>query len=219
MSQGGFFEQKRASPASLVVVVALHVGVLGAVALVKGPVFDPPFFPPTQVTFIPLPEIPPEVPPEPVQVPQTRMTVVTPQVPNLPPLPRNPQIEAPQIPVGPPLIPIDRGTGAVAPSNPPPHVPVRRDADFDPRFAAMLRPPYPASEQRAQRNGTVRIRVTIGTDGRVRAAERVSATSDAFWAAAERQALTRWRFRPATLDGRPVESVKVLTLHFRIEDV
>ena len=68
-------------------------------------------------------------------------------------------------------------------------------------------------------NGTVRIRVTIGTDGRVRAAERVSATSDAFWAAAERQALTRWRFRPATVDGRPIESTRTMTIHFRIEDV
>lgn len=217
MSQGGFFEQKRASPGSLAVVVVLHVGVLGAVALVKGPEFTKHIFPPTHVTFVPLPQDPPPVPPEPVRVPEPRMTVVTPQVPNLPPLPRNPQIEVPQGPVGPPLTPI--GTGTVAPPEPPAHVPVRRDADFDPRFAANLRPPYPASEQRAQRDGTVRIRVTIGTDGRVRAAERVSATSEAFWAAAERQALTRWRFRPATIDGRRVESVKVLTLHFRIEDI
>jgi protein TonB len=53
----------------------------------------------------------------------------------------------------------------------------------------------------------------------VRAVARVSATSEAFWAAAERQALSRWRFRPATLDGRPVESTKVMTVHFRIGEV
>lgn len=217
MSQGGFFEQKRASPASLALVVALHAGVLGAVALVKGPEISKHLFPRTKVTFIPLPDVPPEVPPEPIQVPEQRMTVVTPQIPDLPPRPENPIREVQREPVGPIGPPIGGGGGTVVP-DPPAHVPVRREAELDPRYAAMLRPPYPAAEQRAQRGGTVRIRVTIGTDGRVRAVERVSATSDAFWAAAERQALTRWRFRPATLDGRPVESSKVLTLHFRIED-
>ena len=106
-----------------------------------------------------------------------------------------------------------------APPRDPPAPPVRRGAEIDPRFASALQPQYPASEQRAGRTGTVVIRVTIGADGRVRAAERVSATSDAFWAAAERQALSRWRFRPATVDGRPVESSRVMTIHFRIEDV
>ena len=96
---------------------------------------------------------------------------------------------------------------------------IRRDAQVDSRFAHLLQPQYPLAEQRAQRGGTVVIRVTIGTDGRVRAATRVSATSDAFWEAAERQALNRWRFRPATVDGRPVESSKTMTVHFRIEDV
>jgi len=216
MSQGGFFEQKRASPASLAMVIALHVGVLGAVALVKGPVFTPAFFPPTKVTFVPLPEDPPVVPPEPVPVPDDRMTAPTREVDGVPPRPENPVREVPRDPVG-PVGPVGGG-GSTIVSDPPAHVPVRRDAELDPRYAAMLRPPYPAAEQRAQRGGVVRIRVTIGTDGRVRAVERVSATSDAFWAAAERQALSRWRFRPATLDGRPVESSKVLTLHFRIED-
>jgi protein TonB len=94
---------------------------------------------------------------------------------------------------------------------------MRIDAEFDPRFADMIQPPYPPSEERAQREGSVRLRVTIGADGRVKAVERLSATSDAFWRAAERHALARWRFRPATVDGRAVESRKVLSLHFRLE--
>ena len=117
--------------------------------------------------------------------------------------------------------PIDPGPIEIIPEplpprQPDPAPPVRIEAQLDPRFASALQPQYPASEQRAQNSGTVRIRVTIGTDGRVRAVERVSATSDAFCAAAERQALSRWRFRPATVDGRPVESIKVMTVHFRI---
>jgi protein TonB len=94
---------------------------------------------------------------------------------------------------------------------------MRIDAEFDPRFADAMQPAYPTSEQRAQRDGSVRLRVTIGADGRVKAVERLSATSDAFWRATQRHALSRWRFRPATVDGRPVESRKVLSVHFRIE--
>ena len=96
--------------------------------------------------------------------------------------------------------------------------PVRVEARFDDRYADALQPPYPPSEQRAQRDGLVRLRVTIGTDGRVKAVERISATSDAFWGMAERHARTRWRFRPATVDGRPVESQKMMTLHFLIQN-
>jgi protein TonB len=99
----------------------------------------------------------------------------------------------------------------------PPPPPVRTDAEFDPRFAGDLQPPYPPAEQRAQREGSVRLRLTIGADGRVKAVQRLAASSDAFWSATERHARSRWRFRPATLDGRPVESSKVMTVFFRID--
>ena len=78
-------------------------------------------------------------------------------------------------------------------------------------------PPYPASEQRLGREGRVTIRVLIGIDGRVAAAERVRATSDAFYRATEQHALRHWRFRPATVDGRPVESRKSITVEFRLD--
>jgi protein TonB len=63
----------------------------------------------------------------------------------------------------------------------------------------------------------VRLRLTIGADGRVKAVRRLAASSDAFWSATERHARARWRFRPATLDGRPIESSKVMTVFFRID--
>jgi periplasmic protein TonB len=110
------------------------------------------------------------------------------------------------------------GTGdTVLPPPPPP--PFRRAAEFDPRYARSLQPPYPAIERRAEREGTVRVRVTIGPDGRVTAVQRLEATTDAFWRVTELQALRHWRFRPATLDGRPVEDSKVLTLNFRLVDL
>lgn len=220
MGQAGFFEQKSASPTRFALVVAAHAGVLGAVMLAAGPQITRRWEPPIIIKPIPIFEAPPPNPTEPDQpaqpTPVPRARILLPdRPPDLPPLP----------PIGPSVGTQSAGGGAViadpAPLPPqnPPAQPVRRDAQVDPRFAHLLQPQYPLAEQRAQRGGTVVIRVTIGTDGRVRAAERVSATSDAFWAAAERQALTRWRFRPATVDGRPVESTKVMTIHFRIEDV
>jgi protein TonB len=82
---------------------------------------------------------------------------------------------------------------------------------------SQLQPPYPASEERMEREGKVSIRVTIGPDGRVKAAEKVSATSDAFFHETERHALRAWRFKPATVDGKPVESRQVLTVLFRLD--
>jgi protein TonB len=51
----------------------------------------------------------------------------------------------------------------------------------------------------------------------VEAVEKVSATSDAFWRVTERQALSRWRFKPATVDGNPVQSSKVLSVFFKLD--
>jgi protein TonB len=79
-----------------------------------------------------------------------------------------------------------------------------------------LLPPYPAAEERAEREGTVVVRLVIGADGRVEAVEKISAASEAFWRATERHALRAWRFSPATVDGRPVESTQTMTVKFEL---
>jgi protein TonB len=104
----------------------------------------------------------------------------------------------------------------VLPPPPPPPIPVRHAAQIDP--SSQLQPPYPATELRAQRDGRVQVRVTIAPDGRVIDVALISATSDAFWRETQQQALHHWRFRPATVDGRPVEDTRVMSLIFRIED-
>jgi len=217
MTSGGFFEQKRASPTGFALVVLGHAALLGAVILIKGPQFIRPQPVDTRIDFIPLPQDPqPDRPvdtrPDPAP---TRVTLTRPDP--IVPVPRRTDFGIQTGPIDPG--PIRIIPEPLPPRQPDPAPPVRIEAELDPRFASALQPQYPASEQRAQNSGTVRIRVTIGTDGRVRAVARVSATSDAFFAAAERQALNRWRFRPATLDGRPVESTKLMTVHFRIEEV
>lgn len=109
-------------------------------------------------------------------------------------------------------------TGPTTVLDPPKPVPMLIGATTDPRYAQDFQPEYPAQEMRAQRDGLVTLRVRIGADGRVKAVEPVSATSDAFFAVTKRQALGKWRFRPATRGGVAEESWKTMTVRFRIED-
>jgi len=217
MTEAGFFAQKRSSPTSLALVILLHAAVLAAVIMIKGPQFIRELDPRIIVDSFPVEQDPPPDPrprqnrrEQPSQVReirriidagQTTQTVTT---------------------TGDPPLPPETGTGTVItlppPPPPPPPPAVRRGAELDPRFAGELQPPYPAEEHRAQREGRVQVRVTIAPSGRVSSVVRLMATSDAFWRVTERQALDHWRFRPATVDGRPVADSKVMTLQFRLVD-
>lgn len=213
MPEAGFFEQKSGSPTGFALVVAAHLAALGALALAKGPEFIRELNPPLVITPIDLPvEPPPADPVEPRPQPQQPSTMTVAPTPT--PVP-TPFPSAQPTPFPPPQPQSQPGPERYAEARVELPPLVRREAEL---LGRDLQPPYPTTEQRAQRGGVVRIRVTIGADGRVSAVERVSATSDAFWRATERQALSRWRFRPATVDGRPVETTKVITVTFRIEN-
>ena len=110
------------------------------------------------------------------------------------------------------------GTGTVTPPIAPPHVPVLIGAQNDPRFARALQPDYPPGEKRMGNEGRVTVRVLIGVDGRVKQVEMVSAASDAFFAATRKQALEKWRFKPATRDGIPEESWRTMSVTFVLND-
>lgn len=117
------------------------------------------------------------------------------------------------------VFPIDTGAGTGTgpaveekPAPPPPLI----GAVQDPRYARDFQPDYPGPEIRLNREGTVSVRVLIGIDGRVKAVEQVSATSQAFFDATRRQALARWRFKPATRGGVPQESWKVMNVRFEL---
>ncbi len=233
MTANGFLEQRTARPVSFGAVVLLHGAAIAAVLLIKGPGWIVSTDKPLEVVDVKLRPPPPEVPPPPSP------DLKTPQVPTISQLDVPPRViptPVPSIPAsGDPIGPSSAviGSGTLPPSGvgtrPEPRIeprsevppreirpPVRVDSQFDPRFAGALQPPYPVSEERNEREGSVRLRVTIGADGRVKSAERVSATSDAFWQATQRHALSRWRFKPATVDGRPVESSKVLSIRFEL---
>jgi periplasmic protein TonB len=105
----------------------------------------------------------------------------------------------------------------ITPPAQPIHIPVRSTASVDPRFRAALQPAYPPGLVRGGIEGSATVRVLIGVDGRVKAVEAVRADEDGFLAATREQALRKWRFKPATEDGSPVESWREMTVTFRID--
>ncbi|UVO51083.1 TonB family protein [Sphingomonas sp. SUN019] len=122
-------------------------------------------------------------------------------------------------PTYPPLPPLPQpGTGTIVANDPPVPAPVLTGAIVDPRYARDFQPDYPPGERRAENSGLVVLRVLIGPDGRVLQVERVSAASEAFWRVTERQALAKWRFRPATRDGVAVEAWRTMTVRFELQD-
>lgn len=213
MQASGFLDQKQRHPFALGAALAINLAAVGALMVAKGPTLP---LPPEIITLInPTPDRPPpepiETPPQPRDLPKQRetMTVPRPEVPTtprtdfvFPPLPRDP-VEGP-VGAGKPI-------DIVAPTP----LPVLTDAALDTRFADDFQPPYPPGKQRLGDEGKAVLRVLIGADGRVKRVERVSG-DDAFLSVSERQALRRWRFKPATRDGVPVETWKTMTVRFEI---
>jgi periplasmic protein TonB len=102
----------------------------------------------------------------------------------------------------------------IPPITPP--APIFKSASRDPRFAGKFQPTYPVGMLQREIEGTVTIKVLIGTDGRVRQTNVIKAATPEFAAATEKQALSQWRFKPATRDGQPVEDWQTLTVRFDI---
>jgi protein TonB len=115
--------------------------------------------------------------------------------------------------------PAGTGDGPTVVADPPAPLPAPRLvlAELDPRYAGAFQPDYPASEQRREIEGVARVRVLIGTDGRVKAVELVSTDSPGFFAETKRRALAKWRFTPATRGGVAEESWKTMTVRFEIK--
>jgi protein TonB len=215
MTEATVYQPPRASPTVLGIVILLHGVALGALALAKMDMPLKEIFIPTETFRVPIKPIPEPNPPKQKPVPNQRVETVQPIVQTPPPPERD-------IFYKPDATPQKAEPLALATVIDPPRpqqiiaTPVRREAQMDPR--SELKPPYPASQQRMGAEGLVTLRVLIGPDGRVRSAEKLRATNDEFYQATLRHVLRNWRFKPATLDGRPIESSKVMTLHFELDE-
>lgn len=174
----------------------------------------------THAVPLPRPVDPPEAPPEADQArqPETHITTVR----------ADPRI--PTVVQGPILVPITEDYFPPIPEtrfdpgpptrvgDPPAHVPVLTGAARDPRFAGRFQPEYPLAMIRAERAGVCRVSVTVAASGRVSAVRQLACDDPAFFRATERQALSQWRFRPATRDGAAVEATLEQTVRFQLPE-
>jgi periplasmic protein TonB len=204
-------------PVAAIIAVGAPAALLVAVAL--SPFDMPPILEPGGTIVVQLPWTPPPPPPpKPTADPQTppRNPTTAPDAP-LPPISRNPvDPVANQDPIPIP----DPGLGKVETPTIIKSIPVTPpliEAKLDPRFAGSFQPEYPPFEQRNEIEGTARVRVLVGTDGRVKAVEDVGASSAGFFTETKRRALAKWRFKPATRGGEAEESWVIMTVRFRLE--
>jgi TonB family protein len=79
-------------------------------------------------------------------------------------------------------------------------------------------PVYPRQALEDEIEGTVRVRITVDTDGRVKSAEVIESTPAGVFEAATLAAVKRWRFKPAEVNGRAVEASTLQSLVFRPEN-
>ncbi len=70
-----------------------------------------------------------------------------------------------------------------------PPLPIFKAAFRDPQFARDFQPEYPVGKLRLEIEGSVTVRVLVGTDGRVRQVQIIRATDPDFARATEKQAL------------------------------
>ena len=214
------FAERRRHPKALLFIVGGHAVLVAAVMTAKMEIVRP-FVPtPTLIDFIdPVKPPPPPPPPPPT-------TEVQPQV-----QPQNSQLDQPtpirDIPIsnGPevssvnlPSLPIPGPIGAGTEPVPTKPIldPVRVAAVFN-TPDHLLRPPYPADKQRLEEEGTLKLRLTIDERGRVVGVEPVGQVDRSFFESARKHLLAKWRYKPATVDGRPVASSTVITLRFELE--
>ncbi len=209
----GYLAKPNRHPALLAVAVALHIGAVGAILSTKARLID---LPPEAIPLIRIaPPLPP--PPRPADVPKAApKTDLRAQIDRPPTsIPLQPMGQAwpqfePSQPAGP------APTQAMVEPAPPIAQPVVLGAAIDPRFARDLQPPYPTALERMEIEGSVTVRIQVGTDGRVSAVELVRADDPAFFTTTRDWALKRWRFTAATRDGVAVATWLTKTVQFRI---
>ena len=202
-----------AHPRMLMLIVAGHVLAVGAVMLAKSEIVaraDPPII---LIPFRPIADPPPTPEPQRRTDPQpSHVTTAQSQVPI--PSFDNHDIEIATIPT----FTLD-GVGADPIPPQPPFVPPHEIVRHGPQIAtaeSRLRPPYPQAKQMLGEEATLTLKLSIDAIGRVVAVEPIGSADRSFLDSARRHLLSVWRFTPATEDGKPVPSTKVITLHFEL---
>lgn len=219
MTADGFLNQKQRHPAAMAAAIAINAAAVAAVMLAKSGYVVVPH--PGAIPIIDIFDPPPPDPVVPIEPPKAQQ----PKDPVFVPPPRVPSGKEAQ---GDPIettrvLPPGSGVGssegtstAVTPKADPTPLPVLTEPMPLAGAVRDFQPPYPPQLLRTGIEGTAVVRVLVGTNGRVKQVAIISADDPLFGDATERQALRKWRFKPATRDGVAVESWKQMTVRFEI---
>ncbi|WP_174274320.1 energy transducer TonB [Sphingomonas bacterium] len=197
----------------ILIVIAAHLAAI--FALVQFDVVRiTPKRPPLVVRLVPL-----DTPPPPKIAPPPQKEVVKLQTPIIAP----PAIVPPPVTLAPPVLsaPVAVKAAPVATTSAPAAPVVAQAAPIMPPDASAanlgnVAPRYPVESRRSHEEGTVRLRVLISPEGRVE--EVAVAKSSGFDRLddAALDAVRKWRFRPGTQAGTPVEAVGFLSIPFKL---
>ena len=204
------------SPRALIVIVAAHALLLGALFMARTQIERVISNPPDAI-FIDTPK-PPPPPPNPVDdVRPTKPTTST--VDRVRPIVTHTDRQT-TLELGPKTVDVTPYVGPIVTPYIPPVVPKADPVRLAPRFItpdSLLRPPYPLSKLRSEEEASLRLRLVIDPRGRVVAVDPVGAADPDFLAAARRHILKSWRYKAATEDGAAVASSVVITLKFQLD--
>ena len=184
--------------------------------------------PPPAPRVEPVPPAPPP-PPTPQPSPPPPPVVPTPPAPVAAPSPAPPaQVPPVEVAVGPSVTPTQAITAVAnnapqpapavaaapaAPSRPAP--PTRTPASVS--AAQCEKPDYPSASRRMEEEGTVSLRFLVGVDGKVIQSEIEKSSGFKRLDEAARAGLSKCRFQPATVDGRPEQAWASMKYTWRLE--
>lgn len=219
MTADGFLNQRQRHPVAMTAAIAINLAAITAVLLAKSG-----YVVRTPDPFTLIDPTEPPVPEPIVEQPKPNSRAKSPFVPPRQVPSKGDPTENTLTGAG-TLPPIgDGGVGTTPRTDPMPTPtpsatpePVTVGAEPLPSAIREFQPPYPSQLLRTGVEGKVVVRVLIGTDGRVKQVAIIVADDPFFADATERQALRKWRFKPATRDGTPIESWKQMTVRFEIK--
>ncbi len=207
--------ERRSSPNAMLAIVAVHVAVIAAVMSARMDLPERINEKPIVIEWI-----------DPIKPPPPDQSVHHPVPPQSGPAlthepAPNPAITDPIIPTGP--ITIDSrvlsgsGTAFTPEARALPTVAPVSLAPLLLTPASELKPPYPHEKLLSEEEAVLKLRLSIDERGRVIAVEPVGRADPAFLKVARQYLLAHWRYRPASENGRAVNSFTVVTLRFTLE--
>jgi TonB family protein len=156
--------------------------------------------------------------------PPSRLSSPVAEYSGLPFLPEAPPYVAPLTKVVPAPTPVSvplaaTKTNAPSPaSDPAPVHAVRRGGSYkQPVLIHKVDPVYPASAAEQKAQGVVSFQATITKDGAVTNLKLMS--GDPLLSHAAQQAVSQWKFRPAVLNGEPVEVTQTIVVKFNLAPI